>query len=745
MDFDEVERARKVDGRLRELLRWGIAEPGGSGGSKGLPSSFLATVLLSTQSEVSAILSDSLQADPSGSGKERIAAALQAVGQDPLFVALLRDTQARRDAAYTEKGARKTAKGSVFKDAADRLREVRDEKERLQKLVEDSESVEQQLRDLNGRLDARESAVVAAREHTKSLELLSAQAAALAIADEQVRLARGEVARILQLGADAEAAERTITGLAVGVTRAGQALHAAQERLKVADAAFRAAGDAAKAAGANSTTTATVVRQKLELRRAAADHASRNAQQEIDRALAAQGLVDAAESAQAENRKRQAETARARGALAEAVAGEQASAEQLRQLEVLERALESRAADQAMATAQADLEKEVILRTRLESESRELEAIVGRRAAITVPALAALAPMRRLANELAAARGALNVGLVVTVTPRRALDIRVHKDGVTTDVRLTSEPHEESKRMPRSILISRSQACRFEAADRKRSGRCGRSSGDGSARSLRTWPRRASRNSMTSAPWWRTRERSMRASRQSASSWRRCGRRIASLAGAAEALRAASGRSKAAREALGGTPVESLSANLTALGADPTASLRKRRQQLSADLDAARSKAGKAGTDHSLAEERSRTSKATLDAAVAARDTALAALPEGLATTLAAARASLATARHEEEQIHDEVEALESTIAAETARIAAAVSDTEAAEQHARAAVDAAQQALTQAVAEQASQAGRLEELRRQRDAQDLPGAENRLRETTESPCHCAGTGTARD
>ena len=37
---------------------------------------------------------------------------------------------------------------------------------------------------------------------------------------------------------------------------------------------------------------------------------------------------------------------------------------------------------------------------------------------MTVPASAALAPMRRLATDRAAAHGALNVGLVVTVTPR---------------------------------------------------------------------------------------------------------------------------------------------------------------------------------------------------------------------------------------------------------------------------------------------------------------------------------------
>lgn len=128
VDFDEVERVRKVDAKLREILCWGIPEPGGAGGSKGLPSSFLATALLSTQADVTALLSHSLSDDPSGSGRERIAAALQAVAQDPLFVSLLRETQARRDQAYTEKGAKKTAKGSVFKEAADRVRDVRDEK-----------------------------------------------------------------------------------------------------------------------------------------------------------------------------------------------------------------------------------------------------------------------------------------------------------------------------------------------------------------------------------------------------------------------------------------------------------------------------------------------------------------------------------------------------------------------------------------------------------------------------------------
>ncbi|HBL26371.1 MAG TPA: hypothetical protein DD490_06005, partial [Acidobacteria bacterium] len=89
-DFEDVERARRVDARLREILRWGIPEPGGMGAGKGLPSSFLATALLSTQAHVADVLEGSLHGDPTPTGKDQIAEALQAVAQDPLFLALLR-------------------------------------------------------------------------------------------------------------------------------------------------------------------------------------------------------------------------------------------------------------------------------------------------------------------------------------------------------------------------------------------------------------------------------------------------------------------------------------------------------------------------------------------------------------------------------------------------------------------------------------------------------------------------------
>jgi energy-coupling factor transporter ATP-binding protein EcfA2 len=294
VDFDDVERARKVDGRLRDILRWGIPEPGGAGSSKGLPTSFLATVLLSTQADVSVVLKDSLQDDPSDTGKERIAAALQAVAQDPWFSALLRATQARRDEAYTDRGAKKNAKGSVFKAAADRLNQAREEKERFQRAVDDSEGVEKQLRELTAKRGQREEAVAAATERLALIERLAAQVADIQAAEEQLDIARQEVLRIEKIGSDVDAAERSVGELALKIKAADQALMVAQTHQAEAAAALESAEEAARAAGSDTVVSDTVARQQHELRKAAADQALREAQQRIEGATGAQKLVDAA-------------------------------------------------------------------------------------------------------------------------------------------------------------------------------------------------------------------------------------------------------------------------------------------------------------------------------------------------------------------------------------------------------------------------------------------------------------------
>ena len=66
--------------------------------------------------------------------------------------------------------------------------------------------------------------------------------------------------------------------------------------------------------------------------------------------------------------------------------------------------------------------------------------LATQRSAITVPIPGALGPMRKLATDLAAARGALDVGFVVTVTPKALLDMRVQRDGQKVDSTSTAQP-----------------------------------------------------------------------------------------------------------------------------------------------------------------------------------------------------------------------------------------------------------------------------------------------------------------
>ena len=230
------------------------------------------------------MLRNSLQGDSTASGKEQIAQALQAVDQDPRFIALLRETQARCDDAYTDKGAKKTAKGSVFKAAAERLNETRGEMERLQRIVADSEGAEKQLQDLSERRTRKQAALATASELAETLERLAAQAICRSVAAEQVRLAQEELERIQTIGTETEEAQRKTEELAKKIIDAEQALNKEKARQTEADNAIKNAEEAVRSEDSDSGVTDTVVRQRLELRKATAEQAALEAQQRIDAA-----------------------------------------------------------------------------------------------------------------------------------------------------------------------------------------------------------------------------------------------------------------------------------------------------------------------------------------------------------------------------------------------------------------------------------------------------------------------------
>jgi hypothetical protein len=728
-DFDDVERGRKVDAKLREILRWGIPEPGGSGGAKGLPASFLATALLSPQDDVSAILRNGLQSDLAGSGKEQIAAALQAVAQDPLFVALLRETQARRDAAYTDKGAKKTARGSVFKAAADRLVETREEKEKLQRIVADSEGAERQLRELADRRMLKQEALAVAANLVASLEALASQATCRSAAAEQVCMAEEDVLRIKRIGTEVATAEREVVALAAKITEAEQALTLARGRQAAADAALKAAEEAAHAEDSDPGVSDTVVRQQLELRKSAAEQTASAAQQRIDAALAAQKLVDAVTSAEQDLQGQQKIADGALDAACTSTAAAKRADDNLQRCDLLERAQDVLSAENQVKDAQTAVDNEVALRTRLEAVTGEHAALATHRAEITVPIPGAVGPMRKLARELDAARGALDVGFVVTVTPKARLELRVQKDGQKVDSTSTAQPVDIEANAEVEVTIANIATVHVRGGRRKAQEK---------AKDLEDrWNREVVPHLITAGVTdldgldaniaeAQELDAGIKAKDVEMGSLRI---QIAALANAAETLRAASDRAATCRALLGDIGLDTLAAELKSLGTDATAGLRKRRQQLSREAESARNIASKAASDRTLADERTRHSKSALDAAVMARDAALTAFPEGVDAALVSAGAALAAGVAEKEKVAAEFASLEHTIEARKKRIDAALSDARADATQATTAVETAQGALTTAKTDHASTNGRLIELRKKRDTENLAAAETRLRE----------------
>lgn len=732
-DFDEVERGRKVDGRLREILRWGIPEPGGTGGSKGLPTSFLATALLSPQDDVGAVLRNSLQVDSSASGKEQIAAALQAIAQDPLFVALLKETQARRDSAYTDKGAKKTAKGSVFKVAAERLNETREEKEKLERIVIESEGAEKQLRELADRRTQKHGALATAVELAETLERLNTQASCRSVAAEQVRLAREELERIQRIGTETQESECKTEELSKKIIEAEQALDAAKGLQTEADAALKNAEDAARAEGSDSGVTDTVVRQQLELRKAAADKAALDAEQRIRSAEAAQTFAEAASAAECDLEEQKAKAQSAGEAVSKAAAKLAAVDGELRKCDVLERALDAQAADKRVAEAQATVDKVSQLNSRLEAVARDRAGLMEQRAAITVPPSSALVPMRRLAQDLAAARGALDVGFVVSVTPKSRFDLRVRKDGQKVDVASKTQPVDIEARAEVELHLGDIATVHV---------RGGRREAQEKAKNLEDrWSREVAPHlaaaGVTDLAGLDAKSQeaqeidsNIKAKDAELESLRA---QLVGLDGAPEALREATDRATACRAALGDTTLDQLAADLKSLGTDALAGLRKRREKYAKETETAREAANQAANDRTLADERVRHSREALDAAILARDRALADFPEGLAVALSTARSALAVANEEKQQVTVGFASLDSEIEARKRRIDRALSGARTNAAQAAAGVEAAQAQVTTAKTNHATEHGRLVELRKQRDAENIATAEARLQEAVAS------------
>jgi DNA repair exonuclease SbcCD ATPase subunit len=263
-------KGRQVEERLRAILGWGIAAPGGKGSPRGLPESFLAQTLLAAQADVDRILGQSLAEDATDSGKVRLGKALATLAQDPLFKKVLDAAQREVDDCYTPTGRRKSGQTSRFAKVGQAVKEYDNQLAQARKREEEATASAAQVTALRARqtehLDAvtkAQAALIQARERLTRWR-------AREEADANLRAARATLAQIDARATDVALATADVERLSRALRSADDAHRSAMAEGAAADAAFRAAEDDHRRA----TSEEGARERELKLAQMEAEHAS---------------------------------------------------------------------------------------------------------------------------------------------------------------------------------------------------------------------------------------------------------------------------------------------------------------------------------------------------------------------------------------------------------------------------------------------------------------------------------------
>jgi len=412
--FTTEDEGRGVDGKLRELLGWGVKGPGGRAAPRGLPRSFLSTVLLGEQAQPHTIFATSLAEDSDESGKARLSDALQAMALDPLYKAILDKTQRKVFEAFTDSGRRKAGRGSPFKQAADKIGAKREAYERLKEEAGKSEAVTEQLAEVNERRDKVMDARAEATERLERCKVDRERTRVRERALERVNHARGEVARIEHAKAEVARLLREQRDLEVELPGLEVAVEAAEAKRRACEQAVDAARRAKVAVETGGNAQAQLDVNLLEQARDGAIARTERAEGQLQRVQMWRTRLDeVAQSQRAVDTLAAKLTvhSQALAASRERLATLEASGSNLDQAVAWRRWDEARAqreaSEQAAAVRAEESHRAVSLRSWAATTRREVDEE-------GIPTSDAIVEASRCAQDLAVAQAALGGGLAVT-------------------------------------------------------------------------------------------------------------------------------------------------------------------------------------------------------------------------------------------------------------------------------------------------------------------------------------------
>ena len=430
-DFTTDARGREVDGRLQELLRWGIEAPGGSGRRR-RPSSLITTALLPDQGEVEAILEQSLADDADASGRDRLTEALEALAEDPRFKQIVDVVQAKVDEAFTPTGQKRRGKGSPWRGLADDRRRAEDWERDVRRQSEETAGVRTRIAELNGQLSGARAERQRLLDATALHESRAEAETALKVAEERFAEAESAIGRL-------EANEKAV-GEAKGRV---QSLEGKRKELAEALADTGSRVDAARARvqeleSGNAEQTRRLREQELENARLELQQKLVALAARVEKATEIRDLGAALEAGAGSIEDLEAELEKKRELLAQAADANAQDQEKIDSLRLKRRVARYRQA----AASTAALEKERAEALEFERQAKECEkqarALREEAASLNAPDDAELGRLRTAEEDSRIAAAKLSVGLTAELTVEAAIETTVDVDG---NVRtLTPEP-----------------------------------------------------------------------------------------------------------------------------------------------------------------------------------------------------------------------------------------------------------------------------------------------------------------
>ena len=423
--FSQDGKGKGVDGSLQDILRWGVKPPGGKGGKRGMPSSFITTALLGEQSAIEAILGASLARDPTDTGKVLLAEALQALAEDPRFKQVLASVREKVDEAFTKTGKKAMGALSPWKKLlAERIAAEQGEQD-IRQEMEQSEAARERVRELSKRLleaDAEAEQTVAALKAAQERE---AATQALDEAEKQLRQAALQVRGFERKQAEVDATQQQAAALREAHAVAERAVLEAEPRAKEArDRVLQLASGDAEQGRQLRLQEAQNQRLHLQQRLTALDGSVKQAQ-----ALTAREAAIAAKAADVEQRTKA--LADQRKLLAEAHSATDADKEQLTELGRERDCARYRLVVAKAEKCKADLAAIAEHMAAAKALAAQAEAKRAEAKALQAPAEAELKRLRQLDEDHRVARAKLAVGLTVDFTPERTGQAELTIDGAT--------------------------------------------------------------------------------------------------------------------------------------------------------------------------------------------------------------------------------------------------------------------------------------------------------------------------